>query len=201
MNIPGQIDVIKELARPTEKKVDFNFAEEIKVEAEKPKVNPSDFDYTKINEIGLNKDPIIIETEKPAEPVKPVKTFEQFKEEAINLTIMLTSLADMGLVKWYRKKLITKDEYILAKRLMRKVKANSINKEDFTPDENELYFTLLEINDFEEEQKTTDAQIELIAQPAAELMQKWNKSTSPEMRLGGAILSVYLTKLMVVIGS
>lgn len=202
MKIPGQTDLLQKLAEITEKKPEVNngISEAEIITEEKPKVNPDDFDYSSLNNISADALPAEPQPQEPApEPEKPV-SFEEYKSEALAMVRVFDGLISSPVLAWlYRRKLLTFDEYQSAKDLMKRVRRNKDAETSFTEAEFDIYQKILDLEDFKETLPIDEKEEEQLAQPLAELMQKWGKKTSPEGRLAFAILSIYGLKAMVLV--
>ena len=201
MVIPGkekqnEVDLIKEFIKITDRKPEVNQVEPEVIEIqEKPKVNQDDFDYTKINDIGNDtvSEPVKTEIE---EEVIEIVPFEVYKTEALGLISFVSTLSVLFLPTLLRRKLLTKEEYIIAKRLRKKLKKDGNAETSFTEEEFTIYEKLLELDEYEENVALTDKEMELIAQPLAEVNQKYKKRITPETRLAGAIFTVFVPKTL-----
>lgn len=199
MKIPGEVDLLQQLSEITEKKPETNITEaEIIQEPEKAKINPDDFDYNNINDVG--KEPIPSAEPIEVNPIEPPPTFEQFKDEARALVGFFGGISCMFLPTLYRNKLLSKEEYILAKQLLKRIKKDRNAETAFSPKEWDIYEKILQLEEYEETLPLSEKETESIAQPLAELMQKYGKKTSPEMRLLFAIGTVYIPRTLVLIG-
>ncbi|MFZ4398870.1 MAG: hypothetical protein ACOYO1_02455 [Bacteroidales bacterium] len=201
MNIPGQIDLIAELAKITEKKPESNISEAQVIgeqKNDKPKINPSDFDYDKINEIA--QEPAIKAEQIQEKPATPPPTFEQYKDEARALVGFISGMSCLFLPTLYRRKLLSKDEYIKGKTLLKRIKRDKNAETEFSSDEWDIYEKLLMLDEYEDSLPLDEKETETIAQPLAECMQKWGKKTSPEMRLLFAFGTVFIPRSLVLFG-
>ena len=203
MKIPGQTNLLEKLAEITEKKPETNnygISEAEIIIEEKPKPNPDDFDYSSLNNISADAPPAEPQTQETSpEPEKPI-SFEEYKSEALAMVRVFDGLISSPILAYlYRRKLLTFDEYQTAKDLMKRVRRNKDAETSFTEAEFDIYQKILDLEDFKETLPIDEKEEEQLAQPLAELMQKWGKKTSPEGRLAFAILSIYGLKAMALI--
>jgi hypothetical protein len=202
MKIPGYLNLVEKLAEITEKKPEVSAISDIEIiQEEKPKPNPDDFDYSNLNNISdIAPEPTEpIQQPDPAELEKPV-SFAEYKEEALAMVRVFDGLISSPILAYlYRRKLMSYDEYMTAKDLMKRIRRNKDAETSFTEAEFDLYQKLLDLDDFKETLPIDEKEEEQLAQPLAELMQKWGKKTSPEGRLAFAILSIYGLKAMVLV--
>ncbi len=197
MNIPGK-DLISQLEEITARKpeANVNFEDIEIIEEKKAEVNPDDFDYNSLNNLSMDSETAAAEAI-PARPELPPPTFQEYKEEAIQLIGFFNGLSCLILPGLYRRKLLSRDEYIRAKTLLKRIKRDKDAETSFTPEEFEIYEKLLQIDEYEETLSFSEKETEMIAQPLAELMQKYARKTSPEARLIFALGTVLIPRSLV----
>lgn len=148
-------------------------------ESKTPEFDASDFDFSKISE---NSESSKID-EKEQEPTPEPVSLDQLRKEAAATIEFLGNLGSLLLPVMYRKELFSKEEYDRAKVLIDKYSGKSDSDETLSEPDKIIYRKMLDYKIQVDSIPFSDEEIRLCSEPLAEIMQKYKKRASPELRL------------------